>query len=314
MFSRGETSVDLPGLQADDLSKRLSLKLVKEASGKDFRFFADTRGDVLVMEDTRNKQTRFAGATKKQLKLAAKPLAPGAVKPSPEMVPHLGKSYVRMCGEQRTSLPEFFEHLPDLRDLDVSINRLTTLPESLWRATQITDLDLSFNPLKELPAGIAQMKSLRKLSMRGCPFKTLPDALTELKSLTQLIVTECEELDVDAALLVIARLPKLNDLWLPLSKSLTSLAPIAQLPLKSLTLSGARVKSPTRLPSGMGQLKKLTDLRIEHADDVAQLPEAPEDVRALRLIFSRRFTDDDIRKSALKQPGVLYLKAFAEML
>lgn len=314
LFSREETSLDLPGLQGEELAKRLSLKLVKEASGKDRRFFSDAKGDVLVVEEIKAKRTRFASATKKQFKLVKPPVVAGADKATPEMIPFLGKSYVRMVSEQRTSLPDFFEHLPDLRDLDVAINRLETLPESLWRATQLTDLNLSFNPVKELPDGIGNMKSLTRLSLRGCPIKTLPDALAGAKNLTWLIVTECKELDVDAALRVIAKLPKLQKLWLPLSRSLTSLSPLAHLPLKSLWLNGIYVQSPSRLPSGLGQLKKLTDLRIEYADDIAQLPEAPEDVRALRLLFAKRFTDDDIRQSALKQPSKLYLRAFADTL
>jgi hypothetical protein len=314
LFSREETSLDLPGLQGDELSKRFSLTLVTEASGKDLRFFSDAKGDVLVVEEIKAKRTRFASATKKQFKLVKPPVVLDADKATPEMIPFLGKTNVRMVSEQRTSLPEFFEHLPDLRELDVSINRLTTLPESLWRATQLTNLDLSFNPLKELPDGIGNLKSLTKLSLRRCPIKTLPDALAGAKNLTKLIVTECEELDIDAALLVIAKLPKLQKLWLPLSRSLTSLSPLAQLPLKSLYLNGTYVQRPSRLPAGLGQLKKLTDLRIEYADDIAQLPEAPEDIRALRLIFAKRFTYDDIRKSALKQPEKLYLRAFADTL
>jgi hypothetical protein len=314
LFSRAETSLDLSGLRGKELAKHLSLKLVKEASGKDRIFYSDAKADVLLVEDVKAKQTRFAGATKKQLKLAQQYQAKDAGKPSPELVPFLGKTNVRIVGEKRTSLPEFFEHLPDLRDLDVSINNITTLPESLWRAAQITSLNLSFNPIATLPDGIANMKALASLSMRGCPLKTLPDALAGAKNLTRLIIIECEELDVDKALLVIAKLPKLKDLWLPLSRSLTSLAPLSQLPLKSLSLNGARVQRPDRLPSGLSQLKKLTDLRIDHADDIAQLPKASEDVRALRLIFSKRFTDDDIRQSVRKQPEVLYLKAFADTL
>jgi hypothetical protein len=314
LFSRKETSVELPGLQGEALAKQLSLSLVKEASGKDFRFFSDDKGDVLVVEEIKTKRTRFAASTKSHFKLLKQRAATSASKPSRELVPFLGKASIRMASEQRTSLPEFFEHLPDLKALDVSLNRLDTLPESLWRATQLTELDLSFNPLKTLPDGIGNMKALTSLSLRGCPLETLPDALAGAKNLTKLIITECEKLDLAGALPVIARLPKLKDLSLPLSRSLTSLAPLAHLPLKSLLLKGASVQHPKRLPSGLGQLKKLTDLRIEHADDIAQLPEAPEDVRALRLLFAKRFTDDDIRQSALKQPSKLYLRAFADTL
>jgi hypothetical protein len=69
LFSRNETSIDLPGLQGDTLSKSLSLKVIEEASAKDRRFFSNEAGDVLVVEDIEANQTRFAGATKAQLKL-----------------------------------------------------------------------------------------------------------------------------------------------------------------------------------------------------------------------------------------------------
>ena len=269
---------------------------------------------MLVVEEIKEKRTRFAGATKKQLKLVNPSVDSRASKAHPELEPHLGKSYLRICGEQRTSIPDFFDHLPDVRDVDVSINKLETLPESLWRATQITKLSIGFNPLKTLPEGIGQLKALTSLSLRGCPFETLPDALAGAKKLTELRLSECEKLNVDAALFVIAKLSKLKLLTLPLSHSLTSLAPLAQLPLKSLTLSGARVQCSSRLPAGLGQLKKLEDLDIEYADEVAQLPEAVEDVRALRIIFSKKFTDDDIRKSVASQPEKLYLRAFADTL
>ena len=183
MFSRGDTLLDLPGLQGDALAKRLSLKLVKEASGQDLRYFSDDKGDVLVAEDLKTKQTRFASATKKAFNLVKPPVDK---KTPAELIPFLRQESVYLVGQQRTSLPEFFDQLPDLRELYVSINRLETLPESLWRATQLTKLDLSFNPLKALPEGITNMKALSKLLLRGCPLKTLPDALTGAKNLTSL--------------------------------------------------------------------------------------------------------------------------------
>lgn len=313
LFSRKDFSVDLPGLQGVELSKRFSLKLAKEASGTDRRFFTDARGEIIVVEDIKSKQTRFAGVTARHLKLVM-PSTPKGAKSSPELKPFIGKPHVRIVAEQRTSLPDFFDELPDLRELEVSSNRLTALPESLLRAEQLTSLDLSFNPIDDLPAGIAGLKSLRSLSLRGCPIKTLPEALPEIKTLSNLNLSECAELDVDRALSVISRMPKLKDLTLPLSRSLTSLAPLANLSLKSLYLSGASVQHPDRLPSGLGQLKKLADLRIEYADDVAKLPDSAEDLNALRLIFSRKFTDDDIRKSVAKQMEKLYLQAFVKTL
>ncbi|HZY82490.1 MAG TPA: leucine-rich repeat domain-containing protein [Cyclobacteriaceae bacterium] len=314
LFSRNETSLELPGLQGKELSKKLSLKVIKEASDNERVFYSDKNGDVIVVEETNAKRTVFAGATKKQLGLVQRPVDKNAAKLPAELVPFIGKEMVRMAFEQRTSLPEFLEQLPDLRELDVSGNKLETLPESLWRTTQLTKLDLSFNPLKAIPGGIGNLKKLRSLHLRRCPIVTLPDALVGATSLTKLVVTECEDLNVDMALQVIARLKSLKELSLPLSHSLTSLAPLAQLKLKSLELNGIYMKRSSRLPPGLGQLKTLEDLRIQYADEVAELPEAPGDVRALRLIFSKRFTDDDIRKSIAKQPEVLYLQAYVKTL
>jgi len=240
LFSRKETSLNLEGLQGSELSKQLKLKLVKEASGNDRRFYTDKTGDILIAEDIKEKRTLFAGATKKHLKLVQQQAAPAADK--------------------------------------------------------------------------KETKSTTSLSFRGSKIHEPPASLADEKNLTELNLTECENLDVDKALLVIAKLPKLKELSLPLSQSLTSLAPLANVPIKTLYLRGTHVKHPDRLPSGLSQLKKLKDLRIEYADDIAQLPEAAEDIRALRLLFSPKFTDDDIRQSAARQPEKLYLQAFVKTL
>ncbi len=176
------------------------------------------------------------------------------------------------------------------------------------------DLDCSHQPLSALSDAIGDVKSLRSLNVRGCPITSLPAALAGARNLEKLLLAECAKLDVDAALPLIAQLPKLKTLSLPLSRSLTTLAPLAKLPLRSLYLVGANVPLAKQLPAGIGQLKKLADLRIEYADAVAALPKAPADVRALRLLFHRRFTDDDIKKSAKAQPEKKYLAAFVKTL
>ncbi|MFN8396572.1 MAG: hypothetical protein U0176_18245 [Bacteroidia bacterium] len=185
------------------------------------------------------------------------------------------------------------------------------MPPSLLRAKELKELDISFNPMAILPDGIGNLKELRFLSLRSLPIPSLPESLACAKNLTKLMLNGCAELDVDAALLVIAKLPKLKELYLPLSRSLTSLAPIAHLPIKSLCLDGLYVQRPDRLPAGLGKMKHLTDLEIQYADEVAGLPDAQEDVNALRLLFSKKFTDADIRKSIERQPKVMYLQAFA---
>jgi hypothetical protein len=317
-FSRKETSVELKGLQGEALSQRFALSRIAEASGPDLRYYSDAKGEIVLVEDIKAKQTRCACTTMDQINAFKATVAPSedklALELSPLLIPLLGKSRLRMVAAQLESFPDIFDYLRDLRELDVSSNGLEALPDSLWRATELIAMDISFNSMTTLTDGIGNLKSLRSLSLRGCPLRKLPSGLTGAKQLTKLNLSACAELDVDAALEVIAKLPKLKDLTLPLSISLTSLAPLAHLPLKSLQLNGIHVRHPDRLPAGLGQLHKLSDLRIEYADDIAQLPANQEDIDALRLLFSKRFTYADIRQSALMQPSKLYLRAFADSL
>lgn len=103
------------------------------------------------------------------------------------------------------------------------------------------DLDLSGKPLVDVSDAIGNVQALRSLNLRGCPITTLPAALVGAKKLEKLLLAECDKLDVPAALVIIAQLPRLKTLGLPLSPSLTTLEPLAKLPLRSLTLVGANV-------------------------------------------------------------------------
>jgi Leucine-rich repeat (LRR) protein len=118
-------------------------------------------------------------------------------------------------------------------------------------------LDLSRNPLAELPAAIGQAKNLRALFLRGCKLAALPASRSACKNLQSLWLEECAELDVDVALQVIAQLPKLKMLSLPLSRSLTSLAPLSASKLRTLWLRGNGVELGERLPAGLGKLPQL---------------------------------------------------------
>jgi hypothetical protein len=310
LFNLQACSLELPGLRGAELAQRLSLGLVEEASGKDLRFFSDARATTIVVETLATKQTIVACADQERLRSIQAP-SPASTGVPAEL---MGKPRVSMAAQALTELPDVFDRLPELGELDASSNRLETLPASLWRARGLKILDLGHNPLRALPEAIGDAKALRALSLRGCPLQTLPPALASAKHLEKLLLAECTELDVDAALAVIARLSKLKFLSLPLSRSLTTLAPLAQLPLRTLWLRGHYVELPQRLPAGLARLARLTDLSIEGADSVALLPHLPEDVRALRLLFHKRFKDDDIRKSARAQPAKLYLTAFANSL
>lgn len=278
LFALGASAQALPGLQGDAFAKRLSLSLVNEASDRDLRFFSDATAKTLVVENLKNQQTLVASADKKRLRLLAASPPTKATKATKATKP------------------------------------TKPLKATKTPASAPTELDLSHQPLTDVSDAIGDARTLRSLNLRGCPIASLPASLVSAKKLEKLSLAECAKLDVAAALVVIAQLPKLKTLTLPLSRSLTTLAPLAKLPLRTLTLVGANVPLAKQLPAGISQLKKLTDLRIEYADAVATLPKAPADVRALRLLFHPRFSDDDIRKSAKAQPEKKYLAAFVKTL
>jgi hypothetical protein len=287
-------------------------------SPNDVIYFLDESGGVWAQDTIEDpRAVRYAESGRELVTRILQQIA-GEIAPAKAPLEKLESSseldgkQVRLSGQKRESLPDIFEQLTELQQLDVSINALRSVPESLWRAPALEVLDLSHNPLETLSAAISGAPRLRSLGLRSCALKSLPDALPN--RLEAIFLTGCDQLDVDQALHVLAKLPKLKQLSLPLSTSLTTLAPLAGSALKSLELAGNGVKLPRQLPAGLGQLSKLRDLRITYADEIAILPRAAEDVQALRLLFSKRFSDADIRKSASAQPQVRYLTAFVKTL
>jgi hypothetical protein len=286
-------------------------------SPNDIIYFLDADGKAWAQDTIEeSRATRYAESGRElvtqivqQLAAELVPAATPAEPPNP-----LAGPQVRLMGQKLETLPYPFEQLKELTELDLSINRLTAVPDSLWRAPALRVLDLSHNPLAKLSDAVGQAKELRSLGLRSTALTELPEGLATAKKLEKIYLSGCAKLKVDSVLHVLARLPKLKELSLPLSKSLTTLAPLAGSGLKSLVLAGNGVELAGQIPAGLGQLPKLADLRIEYADAIAQLPRATEDVRALRLLFAKRFSDDDIRKSARAQPENLYLAAYAKTL
>lgn len=68
LFALGDSAQAHPGLVGAELAKRLSLTLVKEASGRDLRFFSDAAGKTLVIENIAGGETLVASADKKLLR------------------------------------------------------------------------------------------------------------------------------------------------------------------------------------------------------------------------------------------------------
>ncbi|MFN8396573.1 MAG: hypothetical protein U0176_18250 [Bacteroidia bacterium] len=100
VFSRGETTLEMKGLQGEALSGRLGLKLIAEASGADRKYYADATGSLLVVEDTKAKMTLVACTTVDQVNALNPPVSAGNAGLSAELEKDL-KPYqrARVCAD-----------------------------------------------------------------------------------------------------------------------------------------------------------------------------------------------------------------------
>lgn len=109
-----------------------------------------------------------------------------------------------------------------LTHLDLSELDLQRLPPGVEKLVTLESLDLSHNPNLEFAHALgrlAALPQLRRLSLVGCQLKKLPEALGRLEALEEVDLTggtwgDNNRLDVEEALLVLAKLPRLRRLIL----------------------------------------------------------------------------------------------------
>ncbi len=95
-------------------------------------------------------------------------------------------TWLRLHGNQLSTLPESLGELSSLTSLDLDDNQLSTLPESLGELSSLITLHLHGNQLSTLPESLGQLSSLRLLRLGSNQLSTLPESLGELSSLTSL--------------------------------------------------------------------------------------------------------------------------------
>ncbi|GLT96101.1 hypothetical protein SLE2022_137480 [Rubroshorea leprosula] len=125
-----------------------------------------------------------------------------------------------------STIPEsVFEHMPELKILDLSFNRrLSSLPNSVSKLVKLTALLLESTPLKKVPS-FSGLGSLKKLNLRGTKFKEAPEGLGMLKNLKCLFLCgtayncKIDEIEIDEiADEVLSNLSKLQELIVDRSK------------------------------------------------------------------------------------------------
>lgn len=92
------------------------------------------------------------------------------------------------------------ENLVKVECVDLSCNGLDALPEGLWKLTNLKELNVSHNKLPFLDDGIGQLRSLVSVSASQNALSALPRVLCDLEHLHSLdvrgnsIPTSCETL------------------------------------------------------------------------------------------------------------------------
>lgn len=158
---------------------------------------------------------------------------------------HLHRIDVSLCGWDEVHLEALRELLPECRVVAEVARGKAEIQAALRAGTPLTHLDLSELDLERLPSGVdklvtleaidlshnprldfahalgrlAALPKLRRLSLVGCELRKVPEALSRLEALEELDLTggtwgDNNRLDVDEALTVLAKLPRLTRLVL----------------------------------------------------------------------------------------------------
>lgn len=117
----------------------------------------------------------------------------GALSKFPKSVFQLRNLRVlELHGCELTSLPNQWDHLPYLQNLQLRGNQLSQLPESIQSLRALTQLDLAYNQFEEVPTVLQKLPQLNELRLSGSSLKALPEWIGDLKQLEVLILNKSQ--------------------------------------------------------------------------------------------------------------------------
>ena len=156
-----------------------------------------------------------------------------------------------------TELPKEILGLKKLLEINLSNNNFEKFPENLIKLNDLEILYLSSNQLKEIPSSIIQLINLKKIYLSSNHFEELPESLTLLASLQELYLSNNQISDVPKSIVNLINLKVLH-----LSNN-----SIGKFPDKITELDGLEIlylssNSIREIPYSITNLQRLKELRL----------------------------------------------------
>ena len=154
----------------------------------------------------------------------------------------------------------------DIKELDLSCNKLTQLLVEIKYLTQLTQLSLSCNKLTQLPVEIKYLTQLTYLNLSANQLTQLPSEIKYLTQLTQLALSDNQLTQLPSEIKYLTQLTELSLYYNQLAQLPSEIKYLTQ--LTHLYLSYNQL---TQLPGEIGNLTQLTDLYLSN-NRLTQLP------------------------------------------
>jgi Leucine-rich repeat (LRR) protein len=210
-----------------------------------------------------------------------------------------------------SNLSDKVGQLTNLKNLTFSGNQITSVPASIKNLKNLRYLTLSENNLTALPEELGELNKLTMLYLgKNAGLEKLPESTTKLEKLYDLQLNGCTNLDLEDTFNKLAKLPKLNKIWLQklgkpikLPKNVKSLASVKALfldnnqfeqgelsrtfdlvsgmpALRTLNISNSKI---TKIPGNINKLKNL-EYFYAYGNDLSGLPAAIGQLTKLKTL------------------------------
>ncbi|KAH9524593.1 hypothetical protein Btru_027277, partial [Bulinus truncatus] len=164
-----------------------------------------------------------------------------------------------LSGNHLSELPsELFSSLRNLKDLNVTYNKLESLPDEIAQCKQLMTLSLSENKLKSLPSTLQNCHELSRLDISKNKFLEFPEVVIGLKNLQRLYAQhlQLKSLPKNIGDLCNLQILALNDEDTPCG------FPGVIFELKNLQYLSLQYQGITSIPEDIKKLNKLTTLHL----------------------------------------------------